>query len=127
MTNRYLLDTNIAIAGLKNEASIRRHLKGVTSYVSVITAGELLHGALKSNQRAQNLSTTRSYLSTMPVLVCDMTTAERYSLIRYQLEQQGERIPENDIWIAAHAAQYDLTLVTRDAHFGRVLGIRLEA
>lgn len=97
VTDRYLLDTNIAIAGLKNEAAVRRHLKGVTSYVFVITAGELLHGALKSNERAQNLSTTRSYLSAVPVLFCDMTAAERYSLIRYQLEQQGERIPENDI------------------------------
>ena len=29
--------------------------------------------------------------------------------------------------IAAHAQQYDLTLVTRDAHFGAVEGIRVEA
>lgn len=29
-------------------------------------------------------------------------------------------IPENDIWIAAMAIQYDLVLTTRDAHFSNI-------
>jgi tRNA(fMet)-specific endonuclease VapC len=33
----------------------------------------------------------------------------------------------DDIWIAAHAQQYDLTLVTRDAHFSAIEGIKIEA
>ena len=29
----------------------------------------------------------------------------------------GRPIPENDVWIAAMARQYDLPVATRDAHF----------
>ncbi|MEM9153339.1 MAG: VapC toxin family PIN domain ribonuclease, partial [Cyanobacteria bacterium P01_F01_bin.3] len=33
------------------------------------------------------------------------------------LRVKGRPLPENDIWIAALALQYDLVLVTHDAHF----------
>ena len=33
---------------------------------------------------------------------------------------KGHPIPENDIWIAAVAKQYALTLASRDAHFREV-------
>ena len=58
---------------------------------------------------------------------CDVSTARHYGKIRELLRAKGRPIPENDIWIAAHAQQYDLTLVSRDAHFSAVEGIRIEA
>ena len=36
------------------------------------------------------------------------------------LENKGQRIPENDMWIVAMAMQHDLVLVSGDAHFGWV-------
>jgi len=36
----------------------------------------------------------------------------------------GKPMPINDIWIAAIAVQHDLTLVTRDAHFAAVDGLK---
>ncbi|WP_375340510.1 PIN domain-containing protein [Plectonema radiosum] len=36
---------------------------------------------------------------------------------KYLLRIKGHPLPENDIWIAAIALQYNLMLVTRDAHF----------
>jgi tRNA(fMet)-specific endonuclease VapC len=36
-------------------------------------------------------------------------------------------IPENDIWIAASAVQYGLTLATRDRHFEEVERLQTEA
>lgn len=38
----------------------------------------------------------------------------------------GLLIPDNDIWIAATAAQYGLTLAARDAHFKRISGLSVE-
>ena len=38
----------------------------------------------------------------------------------------GKPIPENDIWIAATAMQYNLTLITRDSHFNYVSGLSFE-
>jgi tRNA(fMet)-specific endonuclease VapC len=49
-----------------------------------------------------------------------------YGRIAQQLRRKGRPIPQNDIWIAATALQYDLTLVTRDEHFKQVEGLALE-
>jgi tRNA(fMet)-specific endonuclease VapC len=35
-------------------------------------------------------------------------------------------MPDNDLWIAATAIQYDLTLAARDAHLNWVPGLRVE-
>jgi tRNA(fMet)-specific endonuclease VapC len=43
------------------------------------------------------------------------------------LRAKGRPIPENDIWIAAVAKQYDLALFTRDAHFAEVESLRTES
>lgn len=61
------------------------------------------------------------------VLGCDAETARRYGEVKNGLRQKGRPIPENDIWIAAIALQYDLTLVARDVHFGEVDGLKVEA
>lgn len=49
-----------------------------------------------------------------------------YGVIKNQLRVKGRPIPENDIWIAAVARQRDLVLVSRDDHFAKVEGIKLE-
>jgi tRNA(fMet)-specific endonuclease VapC len=47
-----------------------------------------------------------------------------YSRIRHQLKQDGTPIPENDVWIAALAAQHHLPVLSRDAHFDQVKSLR---
>ena len=49
-----------------------------------------------------------------------------YGKIKNQLKEKGQPIPENDIWIAAIAQQYDLTLVTDDLHFDTITGLKIE-
>jgi len=51
--------------------------------------------------------------------------ARYYGQIKELLRQKGKPIPENDIWIAASAIQYALTLATRDLHFDSVDGLQL--
>ena len=60
------------------------------------------------------------------ILHCDAKTAKYYGLIKQKLRQKGQPIPENDIWIAAIAQQYDLTLVSRDKHFSKIEGLQIE-
>jgi len=60
------------------------------------------------------------------VLACDTETAREYGQIKNSLRAKGKPIPENDIWIAAIAIQYDLTLVTRDGHFTEIEGLATE-
>jgi tRNA(fMet)-specific endonuclease VapC len=47
-------------------------------------------------------------------------TSREYGRIKHLLLKKGKPIPENDIWVAAHAIEYDLTLVTRDEHFKNI-------
>ena len=50
-----------------------------------------------------------------------------YRRIKAELRVKGKMIPDNDIWIAATAFQYDLILATRDGHFQHINGLRIEA
>lgn len=58
------------------------------------------------------------------MLDVDRATASHYAEVRHQLKKDGRPIPENDVWIAALARQHQLPIVSRDAHFDSVRGIR---
>jgi tRNA(fMet)-specific endonuclease VapC len=57
------------------------------------------------------------------ILHCDLNVARVYGLLKQRLREKGRPIPENDIWIAATAANHNLILVTRDQHFDEVDGL----
>ncbi len=86
---------------------------------------ELYYGARKSARVAANLARIDDATSSA-VLVCDTATGQQYGQIKNSLRQKGRPIPENDIWIAAIAQQYQLTLVSRDEHFREVDGLSVE-
>ena len=65
----------------------------------------------------QNIERIAELVATTTILGTDADTALYYGQVKTELRQKGRPIPENDIWIAAIALQYDLTLITRDAHF----------
>jgi predicted nucleic acid-binding protein len=50
--------------------------------------------------------------------------ADRYAEIRQSLSGKGTPIPEADLWIAATCVEHDLPLLSEDAHFDRVSGLR---
>ena len=56
---------------------------------------------------------------------CDAETAKEYGRIKVELAQKGKMVPENDIWIAAVARQYELTIVTKDEHFGFINDLKI--
>lgn len=125
--SNYLLDTMIIAAYFNREAVIREKLKAVTTYVSSITIGELFFGAYNSQQVGNNIKQIRNFIAISTVLPCDEMTGDYYGQIKHLLRVKGRPIPENDIWIAAMALQYGLTLVTRDAHFKEVDKLLIEA
>jgi tRNA(fMet)-specific endonuclease VapC len=131
MDVRYLLDTNICIYIRQKrpvEVLQRFHkLRPGEAALSVITYGELLYGAAKSAQRTAALERLRELVHLLPALALPESAAETYGAIRADLEQKGEMIGNNDLWIAAHALAAGLTLVTNnEKEFRRVRGLKVQ-
>src|ERR1035437_1586078 len=128
MEPRYLLDTNICIyiRQKRPEEVLRRFrkLRPGEAALSVITYGELLYGAAKSEQRVAALERLRELVHLLPALSLPESAAEA---IRAELESKGEMIGNNDLWIAAHAVVAGVTLVTNnESEFRRVRGLKIQ-
>jgi tRNA(fMet)-specific endonuclease VapC len=127
MPGELLIDTNIVIASFKGQQSILNRLAAATEiYVSTISVGELIYGALKSANQTGNLDRIQQWFATAVVLPCDTDTARCYSGIKHELQQKGRPIPDNDLWIAASAIQHNLLLLTCDRHFAEISQLRVE-
>lgn len=127
MAGRFLLDTNIIIAHFAKEASVEQSLAVAPEvFLPSVALGELYYGACKSARVTINTRRIDEFAAKNTVLTCDTETAREYGRIKNDLRVKGKPIPENDIWIAAIAIQYDLTLVTRDGHFNEIEGLATE-
>ena len=49
--------------------------------------------------------------------------ADKYGIIKANLQKHGHILPENDMWIAATALANDMTVVTQDKHFSVIEGL----
>jgi tRNA(fMet)-specific endonuclease VapC len=127
MAGDILLDTNVVVALLKRDPAIVNRIAMATEvFVTAVTIGELYFGALKSSRQAENLQRIETFVSSIAILNCNEATAKCYGGIKWQLQTKGKPIPENDLWIAAIAHQYDFTLLTRDRHFRGIERVRVE-
>ncbi|MDP9973761.1 type II toxin-antitoxin system VapC family toxin [Variovorax paradoxus] len=131
MAIRYLLDTNICIYIAKhNPASVRARFEQLSADVlamSVITLGELQHGAEKSQARSKALAALKQLQSVIQVQPVTEAAAQHYGQIRSALERKGRPIGNNDLWIAAHARAEGWVLVTNnEREFNRVEGLAVE-
>ncbi|NDJ51746.1 MAG: type II toxin-antitoxin system VapC family toxin [Chloroflexi bacterium] len=120
-----LLDTNAVIALQRGEAALIRMLDKEEAewYLSATVLGELYYGAYRSTRVEDNVAVVDAISQGVVILPIDEHTARLFGEIHQQLRAKGTPIPENDIWIAATAKQYTLTVVTRDDHFSHVEGL----
>jgi len=124
--NKCLLDTSIIIHYFKNNSDIITQLHAFSEiFVSSIAAGELYYGAYRSANVQKHLDQTNRFLQNYTVLTPDIITANLFGSIKTALKGKGKPIPENDIWIAAIAAQFNLPLFTTDKHFKEIDNIIL--
>ncbi len=124
--NKCLLDTNVIIDVFKNKNTVADRLDTIAEiYVPVMVVGELYYGAYRSANPEKHILQVQSFLRNCQVLLSDASTAEVYGGIKAALMAKGKPIPENDIWIAAVARQYNLPLFTADNHFTEIDSITL--
>ena len=119
-----LLDTS-ALIGLEHELALRRvgrvraylgkHL-GEDLACSAVTVGELASG--------ENETAVRVLLRLLRKLPLSEAIAYRAGALDKDLTTKGQRLGENDNWIAATALHYSATLVYADGDFDRVDGLK---
>ena len=131
MALRYLLDTNICIYLAKQKPISVLHKFEQLSIgevgMSTITFGELVYGVQKSDHPKKTLQLLQEITNLIPVLPISTETGKHYGEIRSKLEKQGNLIGNNDLWIAAHALDLNLILVTNNIkEFSRVTHLKLE-
>ena len=85
-----------------------------------VVLGEFYYGAHKSGRIQTNIASINEFAASCSVLTCNTETSQLYGEIKNGLRLKGRPIPENDIWIAAIAKQYGMTLLSRDDHFKEI-------
>ncbi len=127
---RYLLDTNIAIALLKENPRVLQHVRRVSHSsltLCAIVEAELWYGVAKSAQQERNRAHLLSLLEWLPNLPFAGLATQKFGEIRAFLSSQGTPIGPYDLQIAAIAIAHDLTLVTHNTReFSRVPDLKLE-
>ena len=125
---RVMLDTNAYAAFCSGDRRMLDVLAGAEAvFLSVIVIGELHAGFRGGGRRAENERILREFLSkpTASPLLLSIETAEIFGEIKDRLKRAGTPIPINDIWLAAQAMETGSVLVSFDAHFRSVPGLRL--
>jgi tRNA(fMet)-specific endonuclease VapC len=131
MNARYLLDTNICIAILRQRpsgivAKIRAK-KPEEIALSSITLAELEYGVVRSQYPERNRIALFEFLTSFAILDFDAGAAAHYGTIRASLESRGTPIGPMDLLIASQAMSNNLTLVTGNVReFKRVNGLSVE-
>lgn len=131
MSLKYLLDTNICIYIAKQKPSSVMHkfekMEVGEVGMSIITYGELLFGAEKSQQPEKAEKTLLELSTLIPPLELTMDAAKQYGKVRAHLEKAGKPIGNNDLWISSHALSLKVILVTNNAReFSRVPHLKIE-
>lgn len=122
-----LLDTNAYTAFMLGEAEVVDVVAHAASlYLNSIVLGELLGGFAAGTREAQHRAELSRFLDSPRVEILPVTgeTADSYALIYAGLRRRGQPIPSNDLWIAASALEHGAALLTRDAHFSQIDGLR---
>jgi len=120
-----LLDTNAISAWAKGEAALWQALRSDrTWYLPSIALGEYRYGLLKSNRRDELERWLEQIEAACTVLAVDDLTARHYAKLRITFSIDMSVPPYHDLWIGALALQHGLDVVSRDAHFDQVPGIR---
>jgi len=128
-----LLDSSIVIAAERRQLELGAVTAGRLdlTYLSVITATELLHGVHRADTARRQIARSafvNAVLAALPVLELDLATARVHARIWADLAATGRLIGAHDLWIAATALTHSLTLMTSNTReLSRVPGLALEA
>lgn len=96
--------------------------------ISVISYGELLHGALRARNPAKEKEKLREFITNFEVSIFPLSasTAEIFSELKVGLEKSGQVVDNFDLLIGATAIENKAVMVTDNLrHFSRFPGLKI--
>ena len=128
-----MLDTNI-ISDLMRDPRGKSNLRlqhliasvpGLQVCTSAVVDCEISFGLLRRPSKLLQKA-YEDVLQVVEIMPLDAAVTTRYAQTRHDLEKAGTPIGPNDTLIAAHALALDCTLVSAEAEFDRVPGLKVE-
>jgi tRNA(fMet)-specific endonuclease VapC len=126
---RYLLDTNVLSALMREPAGIvTERIRAVGEKAictSIVVIAEIRYGIekVRSRRLAAQLDSILPGISVLPFA---QPADQHYAAIRAATEHTGITVSQNDLLIAAQTRALGAALVTDDAIFSRVPGLKVE-
>jgi tRNA(fMet)-specific endonuclease VapC len=128
-----LIDASILIEAERGRLELGPHVArhaDEESFLSVITASELLHGvhrATRPDVRAKRSAFVEGILERFPLLSVDLACARAHAQIWAELRRAGTIVGPHDLWLAATCVAHGLTMVTANIReFERVPGLTVD-
>ena len=128
-----LIDTSVLIGQERGRLNLESTLadRDEESFLSVVTASELLHGIHRAGDpaiRTKRSAFVEAILARFPLLEIDLATARVHAQIGADLSRSGTLIGPNDLWFAATCIAHGLSIATGNVReFNRVPGLRVES
>ena len=120
----FLLDTDTIIYSLKNHPNVIQNLKmhsDAPKAISIITYGELLFGAEKSERKIENLAKIHRVGEIFPIFNLSVGVMSVYGELKAKLSNNGICVDEFDLLIASTAISRGYTIVTNNVkHFEHI-------
>jgi predicted nucleic acid-binding protein len=125
MANLIIPDSNVFInatrAGLDPFVEFGAHI----AECEFATCGMIVLEVTRGLRFPKILQSFRERFAVMIFIPTTNQIWERAAQLAWSLDRQGITLPAQDILIAAHALQADATVLTSDAHFQHIPGLRV--
>lgn len=121
-----LVDTCAWIDYLRSgETALGNALDGFLRAGRVFTCGQVLMELLQGVRSERERSMVMAALGALEYVELGARSWLRAAGMAVELRRTGRRLPQSDVLIAALAMEHDLAVLTEDAHFEGIPGLRL--
>jgi len=126
----YLIDTDTIIYSLKGIPEVVENFRVHNTdpkAISVITYGELIYGAEKSQNVSKNLARIHRLREIFPIIEISCSIMDTFGSLKSRLTSQGTVLNNFDLLIASTAITMDYTVVSNnEKHFKKIPELQLE-
>lgn len=126
----YLLDTDTIIYSLKGKPEVVENIRShadTPKAISVITYGELVYGAQKSQHIEKNSAKIHRLREIFPVIDLSCAIMDTFGSLKAELNRKGTGVDDFDLLIAATAMTMGYCVVSNNVkHFSKIPGMQLE-